>query len=136
MWWGAQNNELWAGYGAAFGQVGSGLLPSNQWIHLAMVVNSLASQATIYVNGTSVAAPSTGGWPNAGGARPFSVRCYGAHGTAPLVAGQLVDEIAVFEGQRYTASFTSPTAPYAGDEAGLTMLYHLNGNGLNSALIA
>ena len=134
MWWGAQNNDLWAGHGGSFGKVGSGLLPGGQWIHLAMVINTHCTQATIFVNGTSVATPSIPGWPNSGSARPFSVRCYGDHGNAPLVAGQWVDEIAVFEGQRYTAAFTPPVAPYVGDEPGLTMLYHLAGNGLNSAV--
>jgi hypothetical protein len=40
----------------------------------------------------------------------------------------------VFEGQRYTADFAPPTAPYVGDEPGLIMLYHLDGNAQNSAV--
>ena len=40
-----------------------------------------------------------------------------------------IDEVAIWNGARYQTTFTPPTAPYTGTEAGLRALYHLDADG-------
>jgi hypothetical protein len=44
-----------------------------------------------------------------------------------------VDEVAVWSTERYTEDFTPPSAPYANGTAGLVSLWHLDGNGVDTA---
>jgi hypothetical protein len=56
------------------------------------------------------------------------------HGGSFNLSGGAVDEIALFDGTRYSgASYTCPTAPFAGDEADLVALYRCDGNGQDAA---
>jgi lysophospholipase L1-like esterase len=44
-----------------------------------------------------------------------------------------IDEASIWSVARYAGAFTPPVAPYLGSETGLSALWHLNGNGLDSA---
>jgi hypothetical protein len=43
-----------------------------------------------------------------------------------------IDEVAIWNFQKYTAPYTVPTAPYTGSETGLWALYHLDASGAGS----
>lgn len=65
-----------------------------------------------------------------GNGKPFALRALGGIG---LGFGGSVDEVAIWNGIRHTANFTPPTAPIANNAANLRALWHLDGNGVDSA---
>ena len=106
------------------------------WHHAA--ISATASGFSCYLDGvlvgTSGSAPA-GLMFQASGTAPGAVGYLGVGnhgGSQQFQFGGEVDEAAVWSGNRYPAAFARPTAPYAGSEAGLVALWHLDGNGVDS----
>jgi hypothetical protein len=98
------------------------------WHHLAMVGTS--GGFTGYVDGVSIGSSAT--------AQPYSASCLSWIGALDHLgdftsAGAVIDEVATWSISKYTSSFTPPTSAYTGSETGLIALYHLNGDGTDSA---
>lgn len=96
------------------------------WHHVAMV--NEGSVVKFYVNGTlkdtENHAPAV---PNVGATYYGSIgRFYDI--TSYLWSG-IIDEVAFWDSARYTANFTPAPAAYAGTEANLRALYHLEADG-------
>nr|MDO8134515.1 LamG-like jellyroll fold domain-containing protein [Candidatus Njordarchaeum guaymaensis] len=91
------------------------------WQHLAWVHDG--TQMRIYVNGTNRAQVMTSYLPY-NGLAPFII------GGSDIFSGQAdnvtLDEVAVWSYTKYTANFAPPTEPYAGNEANLRGLWHLD----------
>ncbi|WP_031394160.1 LamG-like jellyroll fold domain-containing protein [Sphingomonas sp. STIS6.2] len=95
--------------------------------HVALVVTP--SGGSLYVDGiligTSATAPST-----TVGNSVFNLGAY--QNNASFVFPGSIDEFAVWTVAKYTAAFTPRTSPLVGNEAGLSALYHLDGD-MNAA---
>jgi hypothetical protein len=81
----------------------------------------------LYDNGVQAASGAV-----ALGQLPFAVSGFevkfNGNPTAPQVTNGELDECAVWNIAKYTGNFTPPTNAYNGNEAGLVMLYHFDGN--------
>lgn len=105
--------------------------------HIAFVAHPGYATEDLYINGvlvysgaaglqaTNLASPGSGSF----GVRSFGSIGYGWNNGA-------IDEVALFDGARYTAPFTPPSAPYTGGEADLVHLWHLDGDGSDSVSLA
>ena len=115
----------------------TGSANDGNWHHAAISanVNGFVALLDGAVVGQSNAAPQgfvfsmANGTPN-NGAGYLGVGNHG--GQTNFQFGGEVDEAAVWNGQRYTGTFTPPAAAYVGTEAGLLALWHLDGNGVDS----
>jgi hypothetical protein len=94
------------------------LVVANTWYHIAAVKNG--STVKIYLNGVERASASISGTPSAD-LRPLSIGSYYRVG-----ANAYIDEVRVSNSARYTAAFTSPTAPFVND-ANTLFLMHADG---------
>lgn len=97
------------------------------WHHVAMV--STGSAVTFYVDGV-LKDTETVGWTK-------PVEGYGAIGwlyasSSPLPWQGDIDEVAFWDIAKYTENFTPPTSAYAGTEANLRALYHVEADGTDS----
>jgi hypothetical protein len=112
----------------------TGALPTGSLVHIAVTMEPAQPVAVVWINGVQNA--QTAGFNNISAFvanNPWSIRRLGNLTTNDAGTGLLVDEVAIFEGARYTANFTPPVAAYVGNESKLVSLYHLDGNLLNSA---
>lgn len=98
--------------------------------HAALVLTG--STGKLFLDGVQVAQLGTA-WFTQSGTDKFGVANFSSANTTFLWPGT-VDEVAVFNTERYTANFTPSTTPYVGNEAGLIGLYHLDGSG-NAATV-
>lgn len=103
-----------------------------QTYHIALVLGPLGGK--LFVDGVltgSNSTPYSSSTP-ASSAFPFVIN-EGFNSNSPAIDSTAkIDEVAVFDYEKYDASFTPPTAPYVGDESGLVSLYHLDGDGVDS----
>ncbi len=101
-------------------------LELGRWYHVAVQWDGPSIK--MYIDGNLAAqndpttqparqAPTLGG---------FGIGTWGS--SAQFYWNGSIDEVAVFRGVRYPGNFTPPTAPYVGNENGLSALYHLDGN--------
>lgn len=95
-----------------------------------------ASGAYFFVDGVLAASSAT--TPTAAGVnlsagKPFEVRSLRGSGVSYFDWTGIVDEAAVWTTTRHTSGFTVPSSPYAGNETGLYGLWHLDGDGVDSA---
>lgn len=93
----------------------------------AVIANMTAGQVA-----AATAAFSVAGSEGSGGQGYLGVRAHGGEGATYMFLGE-VDEAAVFSVQKYTGAFIPAAAAYAGSEANLLALWHLDGNGNDSA---
>lgn len=90
--------------------------------HIA--VTQTLTGVTLFVDGVAVGTGS--GVPTKQVSQTgFALRVYSSSGSP--FAGS-IQEIVLWNYVRYTTTFTPPTSPYVGTEAGLQFLWHLNGN--------
>lgn len=102
------------------------------WHHLALVVGTAGG--TLYVDGSSAATSavpigSAGGY---GSNVQFSVREFGGAIGAGFAWPGEVDEVALWTTAQYAGNFV-PSGPIANSATGLAALWHLDGNGADSA---
>jgi Concanavalin A-like lectin/glucanases superfamily len=108
----------WNGAGAPAGS-GSGIVPQNQWFHVALVKTD-STHATVYVNGKSVITDTT---PfNSLQSRALAIGgevntdVTGESGQAGVVDGYLVGQVTNFRVVKgvavYTGNFNTPIAPF------------------------
>lgn len=95
--------------------------------HVALTVSP--SGGVLFVDGVQVGTATATDAPTA--TNPFAIRKLGGSGFD--WAGE-VDEVAVTSGVKYTANFTP--APVANNQANLIAVWHLDGDGVNSAGLA
>jgi hypothetical protein len=103
-------------------------VPAGVWHHMALVCHPGGARA--YLDGVEVG--STTDLPaQTAGRNPAAL--IGGIGPLPQFNwdGE-IDEVAVFDTERYTANFTPPTAPYTGNEPGLVQLWHFDGDTLSA----
>lgn len=135
-----QNANVYVGtnYGKLAGQIGDGsnsfgfvadptVITDGTWRHAAFVFGP--SGTRVYCDGTKVYET------------PKLWSASGPKFTNPMSIGNFIggytfdgtlDEMAVWNTERYTANFTPPTVPYVGNEQGLWNLYHFDGTGTDS----
>ncbi len=101
-----------------------------QWHHVALVLGP--SGGRFFVDGVLVASSAT----TASGAGTQYTSDLGVRtfpGATSFDWQGDVDEVEVWSTERYTSGFTPPTAPTANGTSGLISLWHLDGNGLDTA---
>lgn len=106
------------------------------WHHVAWVFNGTI--VTIYVDGaqSGTTASATGFFvSNGAGATRTAIGDFGAGAQGHFRWVGLVDEFRVSNVARYTGTFTPPTSAFTGD-ASTVALYHLDGNGTDTAAAA
>jgi hypothetical protein len=109
---------------------GTTVLTSGQIYHLRLCVNLYG--AWFYINGTLVGT-SVSPIPNATSRTQVTgVRKWGTNGTTILTTGSQQETAIWLTALNTGSNFTPPTAPYVGNE-GMIRLWHLDGNGNNSA---
>lgn len=98
--------------------------------HLELILT--ASGARLYVDGIEAATSTQVGDTSRTAAPSFGVRCFGqtTYNSALDWKGE-VDEVAITAGEKHTANFTPSIV--ANDSPGLVAVWHLDGNGVNSA---
>lgn len=96
------------------------------WHHIAFCIATTTTGATLYVDG--VLAGSAAGTSSTQGGT-FGVRFFG--GVGGFGWGGEVDEIALSSVVKYTGTFTP--GPIANDQSNLRAVWHLDGDGINSA---
>lgn len=94
--------------------------------HVALVCTP--AQRRLYLDGALVASEGAAIPVRAAGSSVYGVNAFGSSPATYQWPGTS-DEHAVWLTERYIADFTPPTAPYAGNEAGLFQLWHLDGSG-------
>jgi hypothetical protein len=90
------------------------------WTHVAIVFGSHSEPARVYVNG--VLAITIGIGLYGPGTQPLNLRT--RSGSNSLTTTGDISDLTIWEGQRYSANFTPPAAPYTGSE-GMLHYYHL-----------
>lgn len=104
----------------------TGTMNDGVWHHVACVLDAGLTD-TCYLDGTQVVTFGTGAYhPQPSG----TIQSIGRMQTYSF-AGD-IDEVAVFNYAKYTASFAPPTTAYVGSESGLVALYHLDSNANDS----
>lgn len=103
-------------------------LTDGAW-HLLDLVGS-ANGMACFVDGNSVGTSTN--VQSVPSSAPFGVGTMGLYPGNNVWSGE-IDEASIWNVARYTASFTPPTGPYLGSEAGLVGLWHMNGNGVDYA---
>lgn len=134
-WLGHQGNDLKVQVGSTAISTFTGVLPSNTWKHIAVTMDGNGTVATIWLDGVQLGTIATArtGYVVYDGSNGWGIRRFGANTTYDMTTA-LIDEVALFEGVRYTGTFTPPTNPYVGNEDGLVALFHLDGDFNNSAI--
>ena len=94
----------------------------DQAYHCAVVFDT--SETRLYVDGVLV---YTGYKLHDNAGQRAAVRLGRRTTSSSYAAFCALDEVAVWAGAKYTAAFTPPTAPYAGNEANLRHLMHGDG---------
>lgn len=125
-WIGIQSNGTISAtsYG---GNTINGPLVTNNAPHQIMAYYT-ATTLTLYVDNVSVGSVASTGTQSGSEAIGSSLnRHYSVDNSL------IVDEIAVFTGNRHAVETSLPTGPYTGSEPNLLHLYHADGNGLDSA---
>jgi hypothetical protein len=97
------------------------------WHHLALV--STPTGQTLFVDGVSA---TTSSQVQQQGTTSFQCFGIGFNGNvaapgAPVAAE--IDEVVIWNTSQYTTTFTPPTSPYLGTEAGLVAVWHMDSNG-------
>lgn len=128
-WIAAEGNDLKLQIGSGGVQSFAGLLDTNSWHHVAVVVEAPGLAYGVFFDGRQIASGAMTGY--AATVR-LGIRMFGGVDGYALTT-QDVDEVALFRGARYLSDFAVPTAPYRGDEPGMVGLWHLNGNGADAA---
>ena len=130
--WVSTNGYLYATVQTSGGEqaIGGGSLSTgvlfnlNDNVEHVIAMSASASSARVYVDGNQVgsltATISTTGGNGAG----FNVGNFNSNNT-PFVNGT-IDEVAVWNFDKYTANYTPPSTPYVGNESGLIALYHFD----------
>ena len=134
MWVGVSSGNLAAFIGTGSSQVGlnagQGLGSGGAWRHVAVTAGP--SGLGLFLDGNLVASSATALSATAATfSTPLGVRNF--EGSFSFPWNGEVDEVAVWTGARYSGAFAPPTVAYAGSEAGLAALYHLDGNGTDSS---
>lgn len=106
----------------------SAVINDNIYHHIRMCLN--ATDGYVFVDGVLANHQTTGYTFNSGATANVAVREFGGViGSFPW-SGR-VDEPAIWDICTNTSGFTPPSAPYAGNEANLVRLWHLDGDGLS-----
>ncbi len=135
-----QNQNVYVGtnYGKLAAQIGDGsnsfsfvadptVITDGTWRHAAFVFGPSGTRA--YCDGVKVyETPKV--WALSG-PKLTNVMTFGNFIGGYTFDGTL-DEMAIWNTERYTANFTPPAAPYVGNEQGLWNLYHFDGTGTDS----
>jgi hypothetical protein len=95
------------------------------WHHLALVLNS--TTYTLYVDGTS-AATRTFATTLVFATGSIVIRFNSNVGSPSAVPGS-IDEVAYWNAQQYTTTFTPNSSPYVGNEANLIGVWHFDSTG-------
>jgi Concanavalin A-like lectin/glucanases superfamily len=129
----ASGNTNWIGVDAGTFRAAEGInlydsgitISDGLWHHCAVVYT--ATQVLTFVDGVagnsfsvSFSEPS------------LSDMFIGRYETSGFAWSGAIDEVAIWTIQKYSGSYTVPTAPYAGTESGLQALYHLQSDGTDS----
>lgn len=139
---GSGASGAWIGFegGKARGVVGNvtilstALINDGQWHHLAICVTPASGgtgSGTFWLDGVLVGstAAASNTTPTAG---TFGIGRFGTVNTYDWIGD--IDEVAVSSGIKYTAAFTP--GPVSNSQSGLRAVYHLDGDGVNSAGLA
>lgn len=105
------------------------------WHHIRICHNGVtngANSTRYFVDGV-LQGTSSISFPN-GRSNPLGIRCFG--GVGGYVYNGEIDEVAVWDSVLSTANFTPPTVATSNTATGLLALYHLDGNGVDSAGIS
>ena len=94
--------------------------------HVALVCTP--AQRRLYLDGVLVASEGAVIPVRAAGSSVYGVNAFGSSPATYQWPGSS-DEHAVWLTERYITDFTPPSVPYAGNEAGLFQLWHLDGSG-------
>ena len=135
-WVGVENGNAKAAYGSGGTEVAiatSTAIGDNAWHHVELTVDT-STGAKLFVDGVlaggSATTPASAGVNHSFGS-VFVVRENFA-GTSIFNFPGEVDEVAVWSSARHSSGFTAPTSAYAGNEANLVALWHLDNNGNDS----
>lgn len=115
--------------GFASANVGSASINDGNWHHCAVVMTA-GTSVQVFVDGVA-AGSATGTAPTLASTVPY----LGRYSSTTFAWPGEIDEVAVWGYAKYPGStgFTPPASAYAGTEAGLVAVYHLEANGLDSA---
>jgi len=135
----SQQNFFWIGvssagkpeirYGASPNEVAMSpdiVIADGNEHHIALSVGDSGGSA--FVDGVLVGSDAT----TLSDATPLGDKYFGIRKSFVGSSEAVIDEVVVWDFDRYTSDFTAPTVPYTGDETGLLGLYHLDGNGVDS----
>jgi lysophospholipase L1-like esterase len=133
IWFGASNDDFAVSvYGTgAFSsgaKLDSGIAINDGNFHHCAVVMTGGTTITTYVDGNA-GASFTGQIIGVS----VTTGMIGRFGSSGFSWPGSIDEVAIWNTNKYTSSFTPPSAPYTGSESGLQALYHLDDNALDSS---
>jgi hypothetical protein len=104
-------------------------ITDNAWHHVALSIG--ATQSCLFIDGVIAATFNGAAALRTGGDDTLCVR--NLNGSFIPATGVLLDEVAVWNFRKYSAGFTPPASAYAGNEAGLVVLYHCDSDGTDAA---
>ncbi len=136
FWIGTSGGNIVAYYGSGSGDVPltGPAFPFGTRPHARLIASEAGG--ALFVNGNQVASSPTK-LSASGALFDTALGVHGFERTDSFFGGYVwpgtVDEVAVFSGVPASGNFTPPSAPYPNGTAGLIALYHLDGNGLDSA---
>jgi len=135
-WVGIENGNVIAKYGSGGTEAAiatSTVIGDNAWHHVELTVDA-STGGKLFVDGvlagSSATTPASAGVNHSSGS-VFIVRGNFAGVSTYNFPGE-VDEVAVWSTARHSSGFTAPTSAYAGNEANLVALWHLDNNGNDS----
>ena len=108
----------------------SNVVNDGVWHHFSFNIDPSGGASTLYVDGVLAGTASGTALP-VGKTNPFGIKVFGGN-TSFGLNGE-VDEVAVYSGIKRSAAFTPPTAATSNTDAGLLALWHLDGDGTDSA---
>lgn len=100
-------------------------------LHHIAVTGTTAGVFTLWVDGASAATYTNASltrsqWNCEAVAFAIKYRAIASNVLSSAFSAAVVDEVAIFNTNKYTGAFTPPSSPYTGSESNLVCLWHLN----------